>query len=61
MANKIEYQGDSKVIQRICESLNEVIESGGGGGGDDDPRLHRTLKIHVVDGEIRISGVTTND
>lgn len=60
MANKINYQGDSKVIKRICESLNDVIEGGGGGGGEDDPRLHRTLEIRVVDGEIRISGVTTD-
>lgn len=30
MANKINYTGSSKVIQRICESLNDVIDNGGG-------------------------------
>lgn len=60
-AKKINYTGDSKVIKRLCESVNEIIDSGGGGGGgDDDPRLHRTLKIHVVNGELHISGVATD-
>ena len=30
MANKINYTGSSKVIKRICESLNDVIDNGGG-------------------------------
>lgn len=33
MANKINYTGSSKVIKRICEAINDLIESGGGGGG----------------------------
>ena len=88
--NKINYSGSSKVITRICEILNNLVDSevtitpilaqgtkiakykkggtevflyapeGGGGGGSDDPRLHRTLKVHVVDGELHISGVATD-
>lgn len=33
MAKKITYTGSSKIIKRICESLNDVIDNGGGGGG----------------------------
>ena len=33
MAYKINYNGPSKVIKRICESLNDVIDNGGGSGG----------------------------
>ena len=27
MANKINYTGSSKILQRICESLNDVIDN----------------------------------
>lgn len=33
MANKINYTGSSKVIKRICEAINDLIDNGGGGGG----------------------------
>lgn len=32
MAYKINYKGSSKVIKRLCESVNEIIDNGGGGG-----------------------------
>lgn len=131
MANKINYTGSSKILIRICEAINDLIDSGGGGGGgstvsitpilatgtkiadfeidgdegslyapsggggggstvevqqiqtsgtriavitvdnvptnlyapsgggggSDDPRFNRTLKLHVVDGELHISGI----
>lgn len=130
MANKIIYTGSSKIIKRICEAINDLIDGGGGGGGgstvtitptlstgtkiadftingdsdslyapsgggggstvevqqiqtsgtriavitvdnvptnlyapsgggggSDDPRFNRTLKLHVVDGELHISGI----
>lgn len=59
-AKKIDYQGDVKVIKRLCESVNELIDGGGGGGGSDDPRFKRTLKIHVVNGELHVSGIATD-
>lgn len=31
MANKINYTGSSKILKRLCESVNDIIESGGGG------------------------------
>lgn len=33
MANKINYTGESKILRRICESINDIIDNGGGGGG----------------------------
>lgn len=30
---KIIYNGDSKVIKRICELINDLEENGGGGSG----------------------------
>lgn len=32
MAKKINYSGSSKVIIRICEAINDLIDHGGGGG-----------------------------
>lgn len=32
MAKKINYTGSSKLIIRICEAINDLIENGGGGG-----------------------------
>ena len=32
MANKINYTGSSKILIRICEAINDLIDSGGGGG-----------------------------
>lgn len=33
MAYKINYTGSSKVIKRLCEAVNDLIDHGGGGGG----------------------------
>lgn len=30
---KINYNGDSKVIKRLCEAVNALIDGGGGGSG----------------------------
>ena len=30
--NKINYTGSSKIIQRICAAINEIIDGGGGSG-----------------------------
>lgn len=32
MARKIQYNGNSKVIQRICEAINDLIDGGGSSG-----------------------------
>ena len=132
MAKKITYTGSSKILIRICEAINDLIDHGGGGGGGstvsiaptlttgtkiadfeidgdegslyapsgggggstvsvqqvlssgtkiatitvdgsgtdlyapssggggDTPRLHRTLKIYVSDGELHIGGITSD-
>lgn len=31
MANKVNYTGSSKVIKRLCEAVNALIDGGGGG------------------------------
>lgn len=30
MAKKIVYNGDSKIIKRICEAINDIIDNGSG-------------------------------
>lgn len=96
MAKKINYNGSSKILQRLCEAINDLIEHGGGGsgggstvtvsqiqatgtkiatitvdgtetdlyapsgGGGDTPRLHRTLKVYALDGELHLGGFTTD-
>lgn len=122
MAKKINYNGSSKILQRICEAINDFIDNSGGvvpsggttgqilaknseddydtywkdessggstvtvsqiqatgtkiatitvdgtetdlyapsGGGGDTPRLHRTLKVYALDGELHLGGFTTD-
>lgn len=33
MAKKINYTGSSKILIRLCEAVNDLIDGGGGGGG----------------------------
>lgn len=51
MANKINYTGASKVIQRICEAINDIIDNGGGGGGTNN-YLALTNKPQINDVEL---------
>lgn len=56
MANKINYTGSSKLIQKICEAINDLIDSGGGGGGSTisiTPTLSSGTKIadYEIDGD----------
>lgn len=48
MIKKINYTGSSKIIQRICEAINALIDQGGGGGGSNvtiTPSLSSGTKI----------------
>ena len=38
---KIIYNGDIKVIKRLCEVVNELVD-GGGGGGSESPLYYDT-------------------
>lgn len=56
MANKINYTGSSKLIQRICQAINDLIDHGGGGGGSTvsiTPTLSSGTKIadFEIDGQ----------
>lgn len=33
MIKKLTYQGSSNVLQKICDTINTLIDEGGGGGG----------------------------
>lgn len=46
MANKINYTGSSKILKRICETLNEIIDRGG------------TSDYSVLSNKPSINGVT---
>lgn len=54
MAKKINYTGSSKILIRICEAINDLIESGGGGGSSVTitPTLSSGTKIadYSIDG-----------
>lgn len=55
MAKKINYTGSSKILIRICEAINDLIDGGGGGGGSTvsiTPTLSTGTKIadYSIDG-----------
>ena len=54
---KINYTGSSKVILRLCEMVNQLIDGGGGGG--DSVSYQQTLSSGTETGEITINGTTT--
>lgn len=43
---KIIYQGDSKILIRICDAINDLIDGGGGGGGSASP-LYYDSEGHI--------------
>ena len=54
MAKKINYTGSSKILQRICESLNDVIENGSGGSSVTVTQIQTTgtkIATITVDGD----------
>ena len=56
--DKINYQGDSKVIKRIVNAINDLIDGGGGGGSTVS--YTQTLSSGTKTGEIEIDGVSTD-
>jgi len=52
---KINYTGSSKVIIRLCEMVNQLID----GGGGDSVSYTQTLSNGTETGEITINGTTT--
>lgn len=57
---KINYNGSSKVILRLCEMVNQLIDGGGGGGGGSTVTYTQTLSSGTKTGEISIDGVSTD-
>lgn len=55
---KINYNGQSKVILRLCEMVNQLIDGGGGGGSTVS--YTQTLSSGTKTGEISIDGVSTD-
>lgn len=55
---KITYNGSSKVILRLCEAVNALIDAGGGGGST--VTYTQTLSSGTQTGSISIDGVSTN-
>lgn len=55
---KINYNGQSKIILRLCEMVNQLIEGGGGGGST--VAYTQTLSSGTKTGEISINGVSTD-
>lgn len=55
---KINYTGSSKVILRLCEMVNQLIDGGGGGGST--VTYTQTLSSGTKTGEISIDGVSTD-
>lgn len=55
MAKKINYTGSSKILIRICEAINDLIDHGGGGGSTISitPTLSSGTKIadYEIDGD----------
>ena len=56
---KINYHGSSKVIIRLCEMVNQLIDGGGGGGGST-VTYTSLLSSGTKTGEIEIDGVSTD-
>lgn len=56
MANKINYTGSSKLIQKICEAINDLIDSGGGGGGGSTVTITPTLSTGTKIADFEIDG-----
>ena len=54
---KINYNGSSKVIIRLCEMVNQLID---GGGGGSTVTYTQTLSSGTKTGEISIDGVSTD-
>lgn len=55
---KINYTGSSKVILRLCEMVNQLIDGGGGGGSTVS--YTQTLSSGTKTGSISIDGVSTD-
>ncbi len=55
---KINYHGSSKVIIRLCEMVNQLIDGGGGGGST--VTYTSLLSSGTKTGEIEIDGVSTD-
>ena len=47
---KVFYTGTSKILIRLCEAVNALIDGGGGGGGGEDhyPRYTMTADGHLI-------------
>lgn len=56
---KINYTGQSKVILRLCEMVNQLIDGGGGGGGST-VTYTSLLSSGTKTGEIEIDGISTD-
>lgn len=54
---KVNYTGSSKVIIRLCEAVNALID---GGGGGSTVTYTQTLSSGTQTGSISIDGVSTN-
>lgn len=54
---KINYNGSSKVILRLCEMVNQLID---GGGGGSTVTYTQTLSSGTKTGSISINGVSTD-
>jgi len=55
---KINYTGQSKILIRLCEMVNQLIDGGGGGGST--VTYTPTLTSGTKTGEISINGTSTN-
>lgn len=53
--NKLNYQGDSKILKNIVNATNELIE-GGGGSSVTDVKVNGTS---VVDPNTKIASITS--
>lgn len=54
---KITYNGDSKVIKRLCEVVNDLVD---GGGGGDSVSWNQIEQSGTKIAEIEINGTTTD-
>lgn len=60
MAKKINYTGSSKILIRICEAINDLIDSGGGGGGGSTVTITPTLQEGEKIADFSIDGVESS-